>query len=121
MFGFRAVLETEVIPPNELPEQDPSGAFCILGAGKTGQDAMLFLLGRGVDPVRLAWVMPTDPWITARDPPPPLRQNTCAPAEGGTGVSWRWSQDVGTTSSCKLYTFSLDSPNSKTREVSQDL
>ena len=21
--------------------------------------------------------MPTDPWITARDPPPPLRQNTC--------------------------------------------
>ena len=31
----------------------------------------------GVPLDRIAWVVPHLPWITARDPPSPLRQNTC--------------------------------------------
>jgi len=71
----------DLISPNELPSRAPAAAedhFVVLGAGKTGQDAMLYL--REVLQVpreRLMWVMPNDPWITARDPPAPLRQNTC--------------------------------------------
>jgi len=77
---FQINLGAEVIPPNELPSRGPdaNGAYCVLGAGKTGQDAMLYLREQlNIPAERIAWVMPTDPWITARDPPSPLRQNTC--------------------------------------------
>ena len=47
-------------------------------AGKTGQDAMLYLRETLRVPMdRLLWVMPTAPWITCRDPPSGLKQNTC--------------------------------------------
>jgi hypothetical protein len=32
--------------------------FVVIGAGKTGMDAALFLLARGVDPDRLSWIVP---------------------------------------------------------------
>ena len=75
----------QVIPPNELPQLTatdaaggPERRFCVLGAGKTGQDTVLYLRRALKVPVeQLAWVMPTDPWITARDPPPPLKQHNC--------------------------------------------
>ncbi len=83
-FSFSAS-RIDLIPPNELParaEAVPSVAsmqrYCVLGAGKTGQDTMLYLRTKlGVPIENIAWVMPTDPWITARDPPSPRRQNTC--------------------------------------------
>ena len=75
----------DVIPPNELAARGAaagsSGAEChyvVLGAGKTGQDTMLYLRDvLNVPADQLLWVMPSAPWITCRDPPPPLQQNTC--------------------------------------------
>lgn len=40
--------------------------FVIIGAGKTGMDACLFLLKNGVDPDRIGWVMPRDSWMLDR-------------------------------------------------------
>ena len=37
------------------------------GAGKTGIDAVLFLLNQNVDPNKISWVMPNDPWLVNRD------------------------------------------------------
>jgi len=40
--------------------------FTIVGAGKTGMDACLWLLRQGVDPDRLTWIMPRDSWLIDR-------------------------------------------------------
>jgi hypothetical protein len=40
--------------------------FVVIGAGKTGMDACLFLLKSGVDPDRIGWAMPRDSWMLDR-------------------------------------------------------
>jgi len=80
-FTFNADL-LDLIPPNALPERAAAPGsrrrYCVLGAGKTGQDAVLYLREKlGVPLEDLLWVMPTAPWITCRDPPAGLKQNTC--------------------------------------------
>ena len=53
--------------PNALSElADPPSDYVVVGAGKTGIDAMLFLLGQGVSPGRIQWIMPNDAWLLDR-------------------------------------------------------
>jgi len=63
----------DVVPPNGLPAPGESVSgrrYCVVGAGKTGQDTIIYLQTKlGVDPSDIAWVMPHQPWITARQPP----------------------------------------------------
>ena len=54
-------------PLNDLPRL--AGRFerhVVVGAGKTGMDACLFLLAHGVAPDSIAWIMPRDSWILDR-------------------------------------------------------
>jgi len=37
-----------------------------VGAGKTGMDACLWLLDRGVDPDAICWIVPQDAWLLDR-------------------------------------------------------
>lgn len=55
------------IPLNDLPKIDrkPEG-YVIVGGGKTGMDAVLWLLGNGVDPDTIRWIMPRDGWMLDR-------------------------------------------------------
>ena len=55
------------VPLNDLPgiKQPPSG-FVVIGAGKTGIDACLWLLAHGVEPDAIRWVMPRDAWLLDR-------------------------------------------------------
>lgn len=65
-----------VVPPNELPAiREPYERYVIVGAGKTGIDACLWLLEQGVKPDKLTWIMPRSPWLTDRAAvqPIPLR------------------------------------------------
>lgn len=58
----------DCVPPNDLPRRAPGhGAFTVIGAGKTGMDVVIWLLGRGVDPGRITWVRPNDYWMLHRD------------------------------------------------------
>ena len=53
--------------PNELPEITRSAdGYVVVGAGKTGIDACLWLLGRGVDPDVIRWIAPRDSWLLDR-------------------------------------------------------
>lgn len=54
-------------PPNDLTTLDraPSG-YVVIGAGKTGMDACLWLLANGVEPDDIKWIMPRDPWMLDR-------------------------------------------------------
>jgi hypothetical protein len=53
--------------PNALPHlADAPEGYVIVGSGKTGIDAVLFLLGQGVSPQRIQWIMPNDAWLLDR-------------------------------------------------------
>ncbi|MBM4383376.1 MAG: NAD(P)-binding protein [Deltaproteobacteria bacterium] len=55
------------VPLNELPRcERPAGGYVVVGAGKTGMDACLWLLANGVDADEIAWIVPRDSWILDR-------------------------------------------------------
>ena len=55
------------VPLNELPriKTQPSG-YVVVGAGKTGIDACLWLLENGTSPEKITWIMPRDSWFQNR-------------------------------------------------------
>lgn len=54
-------------PPNALAALGGRHRrFTVIGAGKTGMDAALWLLRRGVSPDDITWVMPRDAWLIDR-------------------------------------------------------
>lgn len=69
-FGFDATQIT-CIPVNALTEikaTKPNDKFVVVGGGKTGMDAVYFLLTqRQVAADKIVWVVPHDAWITARE------------------------------------------------------
>ena len=55
-------------PLNALPDiKDIPSAYVVVGGGKTGIDACLWLLENGVDPDMIKWVMPRDGWMVPRE------------------------------------------------------
>ncbi|HEX4559158.1 MAG TPA: NAD(P)-binding protein [Mycobacterium sp.] len=56
----------ECVPPNNLPRHVAHERYVIVGAGKTGIDTCLWLLGHGLAPDRLTWIMPRDSWLLDR-------------------------------------------------------
>ena len=55
------------VPVNELPRiRRPEPGYVVVGAGKTGIDACLWLLQNGVDPERIYWISPRDAWLLDR-------------------------------------------------------
>jgi len=58
----------EVVPLNALPQAGGARPqYVIIGAGKTGMDAVLWLLASGVHADRISWIMPNDSWLINRD------------------------------------------------------
>lgn len=57
----------EIITPNALAQVNRAyEGYTVVGVGKTGIDACLFLLGEGVDPKKITWIVSRDPWILDR-------------------------------------------------------
>ncbi len=56
----------ECVPPNDLPRLGARERYVIVGAGKTGIDTCLWLLGQGIAPDRVTWVKPRDSWLLDR-------------------------------------------------------
>lgn len=55
------------VPLNALPAIDrPHACTTVVGSGKTGIDAVLWLLEQGLPPSRIRWVMPRDAWFFDR-------------------------------------------------------
>ena len=58
---------TKCIPINQLISiSHPHTNYTVVGSGKTGIDACLWLLENGVPPERIRWVMPRDAWYFDR-------------------------------------------------------
>jgi hypothetical protein len=57
----------DCVPLNRLPDiRRPHAAYTVVGSGKTGMDAILWLLENGVAPARIRWVKPRDAWLLNR-------------------------------------------------------
>lgn len=64
---FDVDANVECVAPNELPRRASSyQQFTILGGGKTGMDAAVWLLESGADPSSISWVCPRDSWLINR-------------------------------------------------------
>lgn len=55
------------MPLNDLPRltRTPEG-FVVIGGGKTGIDACLWLLQQGAEPDSITWIVPRDAWLLDR-------------------------------------------------------
>jgi NAD(P)-binding Rossmann-like domain len=63
---YRVAPGIECVPPNDLPRRAAYERYVIVGSGKTGIDTCLWLLGQGIAPDRLTWIMPRDSWLLDR-------------------------------------------------------
>jgi len=62
----------QLVPPNDLwkigNQRKMYKGYVVLGAGKTGLDAVLFLLDQAfVEPADITWIMPNDAWFMFRE------------------------------------------------------
>ena len=64
---FEVTQGARVVPVGDLPrlEEAPS-EYVVVGSGKTATDACVWLLAQGVDPDRILWVRPREPWMLNR-------------------------------------------------------
>lgn len=65
--GFSIADRVHFMPLNDLPKltEQPDG-YVVIGGGKTGIDACLWLLENNVDPDTIHWIMPRDAWLLDR-------------------------------------------------------
>lgn len=74
------------MPLNDLPKlRQPCSEYVVIGAGKTGMDACLWLLSNQVSPDAITWVMPRDSWILDRANIQPGRSGATIGVEGLAG------------------------------------
>ena len=65
---FNIAPDVTLVPVNGLMSiRSPWEKYVVLGSGKTGIDAVLFLLNQNVDPNKILWIMPNDAWLMNRD------------------------------------------------------
>lgn len=65
--NFSIAPEIQFIPLNDLPDvSTPPAGFVIVGGGKTGIDACLWLLENKVDPDQITWIVSRDAWLVDR-------------------------------------------------------
>jgi hypothetical protein len=64
---FGVADDVRVVPVNELANLAAAPRhFVIVGSGKTATDAIVWLLTNGVEPERVVWIRPRDPWMLNR-------------------------------------------------------
>jgi hypothetical protein len=65
--SYEVTQGVDCVPLNDLPRVKRAySGYTVVGAGKTGIDACLWLLERGVSPDDICWIMPRDAWLLDR-------------------------------------------------------
>lgn len=65
--AYQVSQDVRLITPNDLPKiSRPYAGYTVVGAGKTGIDACLWLIAHGVDPKEITWITPRDAWLYDR-------------------------------------------------------
>lgn len=65
--SYEVAKDVSLITLNDLEKVSrPYGGYTVVGAGKTGIDACLWLISNGIDPKNISWIMPRDSWLIER-------------------------------------------------------
>ncbi len=65
--AFAVSPDVAFVPVNGLPRiAHAHDSYVVIGAGKTGMDAIIWLLDNGALPDQIKWVMPRDSWLLRR-------------------------------------------------------
>ncbi|WP_433296965.1 NAD(P)-binding protein [Pseudonocardia sp. CA-142604] len=81
---YSVMSQVQLIPVNGLPEmRRRHPCYTVVGAGKTGMDACLWLLANGVEPERIRWIRARDPWVMDRAYLQPFAENFELTMQGG--------------------------------------
>ena len=65
--AFEVAPGIEIVPLNDLPLlKTPREGYVVVGGGKTGIDACIWLLENHIDPDDIRWIMPRDAWLFDR-------------------------------------------------------
>ncbi|PCC97881.1 NAD(P)-binding protein [Halopseudomonas pelagia] len=65
--SFKIDAGVQFMPLNNLPKvKQPADNYVVIGGGKTGIDACLWLLANQVDPERICWIVSRDAWLLDR-------------------------------------------------------
>lgn len=65
--NFTVAPEVNFIALNDLPKvENPPAGFVVIGGGKTGIDACLWLLENKVNPDKITWIVSRDAWLIDR-------------------------------------------------------
>jgi hypothetical protein len=65
--NFTVAPEANFLSLNDLPDiSTPPSGFVVIGGGKTGIDACLWLLEHKVDPDKITWIISRDAWLLDR-------------------------------------------------------
>ncbi len=65
--NFEIDPDVRFMPLNDLVDlTEPAPGYVVIGGGKTGIDACLWLLGVGVDPDDITWIVSRDAWLLNR-------------------------------------------------------
>lgn len=65
--SFAVAPDVAFVPPNDLPRAAAHhDRFVVIGAGKTGMDACIWLLDNGAAPDRITWIVSRDSWVLNR-------------------------------------------------------
>ena len=59
--GARVLPVNDLVGLTEVPRE-----YVVVGSGKTATDAVVWLLGQGIDPGAVRWVRPREPWMLNR-------------------------------------------------------
>ncbi len=73
--SFTIAPEVQFMPLNDLPKlKTPPTGFVVIGGGKTGIDACLWLLENRVDPDKITWIVSRDAWLLDRQNTQPTEE-----------------------------------------------
>ena len=65
--NFTTSKATHFKPINALPQELKNPAhYCVIGGGKTGMDAIVYLLENNIAPAKISWVISRDSWVIDR-------------------------------------------------------
>lgn len=65
---YEVAREVNIVTPNDLPGISRGYAnYTVVGGGKTGMDACLWILENGIDASRITWIRPRDSFLLERD------------------------------------------------------
>ncbi|OBR03119.1 hypothetical protein CH63R_14345 [Colletotrichum higginsianum IMI 349063] len=64
---YEVAEDVQLVTPNDMPTTErPHANYTVIGGGKTGIDACLWLLANDIGPDRITWVMPRDSFYLER-------------------------------------------------------